>query len=261
MIVYVDSVGLLAPGLPGWPLARQVLAGERAYTWQPMPAPAAGALPAMERRRSSETVRLAVSVAQEAADASSFSAGTLAAVFTSCNGDGRITHQICMAAVEPEPAVSPTQFHNSVHNAPAGYWSIATGATRASTSLCMSDASFAGALLEACTQAVVEAQPVLLVAYDIPLPPPLHTLHPLAGPFAVALVLAPQPTGQALARLQLALARDMLVTGLPEGMAAWDGHPAARALPLLQGIAQPAGQVIGLPYLDDMGVEVICRPC
>ena len=48
-----------------------------------------------------------------------------------------------------ERELSPTRFHNSVHNAPAGYWSIATQSREPSTSLCRDDESFQAALLEA----------------------------------------------------------------------------------------------------------------
>ena len=49
-------------------------------------------------------------------------------------------------------SISPTRFHNSVHNAAAGYWGIATGATAAANALCAYDASFGAGLLEALTQ-------------------------------------------------------------------------------------------------------------
>ena len=75
---------------------------------------------------------------------------------------GDITHQICEALARPEREVSPTSFHNSVHNAPAGYWSIATGSRLASTSICAYDVSFAAGLLEAAAYATVEHQPVML---------------------------------------------------------------------------------------------------
>ena len=75
--------------------------------------------------------------------------------------------------------VSPTRFHNSVHNAPSGYWAVATGSREPSTSLCAYDASFAAGLLEAAAQATVDDRPVTLVAYDLPYPEPLQRARPI----------------------------------------------------------------------------------
>ena len=52
-------------------------------------------------------------------------------VFTSSSGDGDNVHEICETLAAADRQVSPTRFHNSVHNAPAGYWSIATRSRRA----------------------------------------------------------------------------------------------------------------------------------
>src|SRR5690606_40428753 len=69
-----------------------------------------------------------------------------AAVFASSGGDYPIIDQICKALCEPERLVSPTQFHNSVHNSAAGYWSIATGSRAPSTSISAFDDTFAAGL-------------------------------------------------------------------------------------------------------------------
>ena len=96
--------------------------------------------------------------------------------------------------------MSPTQFHNSVHNAPGGYWSIALATRAPSTSLCAVEASFAAGLLEACAQAVAERRDVLLIAYDVPYPEPLASLWTVAEPFAVAMVLSNEGPGSAMRR-------------------------------------------------------------
>ena len=48
--------------------------------------------------------------------------------------------------------ISPTRFHNSVHNAAAGYWTIGAGCMQATTALSAYDATFAEGLLEALAQ-------------------------------------------------------------------------------------------------------------
>jgi hypothetical protein len=55
-----------------------------------------------------------------------------------------------------EKMVSPTLFHNSVHNTPAGYFSIATGIQTASVSLSAGDNTFSAGLIEALTQVLIE---------------------------------------------------------------------------------------------------------
>ncbi len=112
-------------------------------------------------------------------------------VFASSGGDSEVLDKICTALTLPDRPVSPTQFHHSVHNTPAGYWSIATGCTQPSLSLSAYDSSFSAGLLEAAALAWAEAVRVLLIAYDLPLPFPLSERRRIVAPFAVALLLNP----------------------------------------------------------------------
>ena len=59
---------------------------------------------------------------------SGIAAPDAAVVFASGDADGENLHHILESLATPEHEVSPTRFHNSVHNAAAGYWNIATGA-------------------------------------------------------------------------------------------------------------------------------------
>ncbi len=59
--------------------------------------------------------------------------------------------------------MSPTQFHNSVHNAAAGYWSIAHGSRQPATCLGAHDWTWAAALLKAVAEVAATGAPVLLV--------------------------------------------------------------------------------------------------
>ena len=63
--------------------------------------------------------------------------------------------------------MSPTKFHNSVHNAAAGYWTIGTGCMAPSNSLSGYECSFAAGLLEAAAQCAADRRPVLLVGFDV----------------------------------------------------------------------------------------------
>lgn len=262
MTVYVEGVGLLAPGLPGWQAARAVLSGDARYATGEMPRPSADLLPAAERRRCGDIARLALHVGIEALAASGARAADLATVFTSASGNGEVLHQTCETLAGPVRDVSPTRFHNSVHNAPAGYWSIATGSRAPSTSLCANQGSFAAGLLEAGLQAAAERRQVLLVAYDVPNPAPLAAVIPTSVPCGVALLLGHAPSAASLARLDLALAGDGTITPLAddglERLRA--GNPAACALPLLAALAGQRATSLRLEYLAELALAVTVAP-
>src|SRR4029079_2061631 len=122
---------------------------------------------------------------------SGLGADTLSVVFVSSDGDGDIVHRLCSALATPAAAVSPTDFHNSVHNAATGYWSIGAHSPAASTALCAYDASFAAGLLEAPCQIAIESGRFLLMPVALPYPPPLAPHRPVNHGFAAALVLEP----------------------------------------------------------------------
>lgn len=253
------GAGVLGPGLPDWPTARAVLSGNAPHVLTAATESASALLPANERRRVSTSVRWALTVGHEVLAAHNISGGEVATVFTSCGGDGMITHQICEALAAPSREVSPTRFHNSVHNAPAGYWSIATGSSMPSTSLCGYEASFAAGLLEAAAQANAEACRVLLIAYDLPYPDPMHALWPVAHPFAAALLLdAGKGTGTRL-RIELRAGATRLrwPETLPPTLAT---NPAAYALPLLVALAHGERTQVELPFLEDSHLAVEVEP-
>ena len=121
----IRGASLWGPGLEGWDASRPILAGESDYVPAASPPPASVLLPSAERRRAGPVIRLALAVAHEAATRSGLPAASLDAVFASSNGDGPVVGAIleALATENGSRVVSPTQFHNSVHNAAAGYWS------------------------------------------------------------------------------------------------------------------------------------------
>ena len=250
--VYIDAVGVIGPGLPDWRTAREVLRGERAHDTGQRPRPDAGMLPANERRRAAKSVIWALAAVQEAMSASSYEASDVAAVFASSGSDGETLHRICEALASPGREVSPTRFHNSVHNVAAGYWTIAAGSRRASASVCGYDATFAAGLVEAACLVGTEREPVLLVTYDLPYPSPLNAARPVAQPFAVALVLSPEPRPGTLACWRITLSPG--ASGAAPFPAALRGdlesNPACRSLALLSQIACGKREAAQLEYLD-----------
>ena len=263
MRAFVEGVGLCGPGLNGWAASRPMLAGVERYAPAPVVVPPSPLLPANERRRMVQTVKLALAVGAEAfADGLHDPAGA-ATVFTSSGGDGETIHDILSVLASPNPEVSPTRFHNSVHNAPAGYWSIATRCREPSSSLCGHDASFAAGLIEAAAQASVDDRVVALIAYDLPYPEPLHSTRPIAAVFGMALVLSPCPSKASLARLDIELGGD---GGRATAMAdaalekLRQGAPAARSLPLLAGLARNAVETVILDYVSGCQLAVSIAP-
>ena len=174
VVGFIEGVGLLGPGIPDWPEGARMLAGGAPWKRAPTLIPALTCLPSTERRRTGVPVRIALTAGLEATSRAGADPAALPAIFSSSGGDGANLHEICTALAAGERQLSPTRFHNSVHNAPSGYWGIATGATPAANALCAYDASFGAGLLEALTQAQIEQRPVLLVAYDAQYPEPLR---------------------------------------------------------------------------------------
>jgi hypothetical protein len=241
IVVFVDSAAVCAPGLPHWDSARAVLTGATPYQPGPLPPAAPSLLPPAERRRAGATVRLALAVAQETIARAGAAPEDVATVFTSSDGDGENIHYICESLAAAAREISPTRFHNSVHNTAAGYWSIATGCRAPSNSVGGFDTAFARGLFDAAAQASIDARRVLLVAYDLPMPAPLYATRPLAAACAVGLLLSPAAHASSAMRLEL----DLIAAGTVPASVMPDagleelrrGNPAARALPLLSALA------------------------
>lgn len=264
LTAYIQGIGLIGPGLSDWQRGAPAIAGEEPYVPRPTTVPAPEGLPPAERRRIGATVKLAVSVAQQAVAAADVDSQGLPAVFSSSGADGLICHEICEALASADRQVSPTRFHNSVHNAAAGYWSLATGATAASTSLCAYDGSFAAGLLEALALVTVDRVSVLLSAYETPYPEPLRTKRPQPDSFAVALVLTPAAGPNARARLTASLcgtAADADRLSEPQLEALRRAVPAARSLPLLRLLARREPGKVVLDYIGEQRVIAEVSEC
>jgi len=190
-IVAVAGVGLWSPRLPSWVAACDVLAGRAAPLEVPQPRAAAALLAPTERRRAPDTVCIALEVAARACDMAGIAPDTLPSVFASTHGDLAISDYMCATLATTPALCSPTKFHNSVHNAASGYWTIGTQCVQPSTALSSWTHTFANGLLEALVQALADDTPVLYVAYDVEARGPLAQVTPSHGLLAAALVLVP----------------------------------------------------------------------
>lgn len=231
----LEGVGFWCNGLPSWDAARAfVREGVRPEGAAARPSPQL--LAPNERRRAPESVAVALEVALAACQAAGRDPATLPSVFASTHGDLAITDYICRTLATDPGSVSPTRFHNSVHNAAAGYWTIGTGCTAPATALSAYDATFAQGLLEALAQLHAGAPAVLLVAYDTPATGPLSAVSPSAGVLGAALVLS-SPSHSGAPRLRTTLVDADAPP--PQGPLAElaGGNAMAPMLPLFQALA------------------------
>jgi hypothetical protein len=240
LTAYIDGIGFWAPGLPDWPaFARAVAADDYARPETPS-RPSPGALPPTERRRAPEPVLIASEAAGQAATMAACDASALASVFASTHGDLAITDEMCATLAAEPRELSPIRFHNSVHNAPAGYWTVAAHCHAAATAISAERATFAAGLVEAALEIAADGAPVLLAAYDIAARGPLAEMAPSALPFAAAFVLSPTRSSRTLARLALRNASGTSASGdVPASLAPLEANPmGAQSLPLLVALAR-----------------------
>lgn len=261
---YVAGIGVWSPVLPNWEACRVRLRGEATGAVESK-LPPADWLPPVERRRATLSTRVVLSVTKDALTNAGWTATTLPTVFASSSGSPDITNELCSALAAGDTQISPTRFHNSVHNAAAGYYSIAVACHAPSTTLGAHDGSAAAGLLEAGVLLATDTERVLFVAFDVPYSGPLADIRPIDAPFGVALALANEPVaGQvALLRVERAGRRDLPLSTCadPALEHTREHNPSARLLPLLAAIASgvPARIVLGSKSESQLIVEV--EPC
>ncbi len=264
----VLGIGVYGPGLVDWPAARDVLSGAMPYVRADNAAPPSGLLPAAERRRATPSTRIALTAAQQALSHAGLDPSAVQAVFGSSSGNPDIIHGICAMLAAGDYQISPTKFHNSVHNAASGYYSIAVASHRAVTSLCALDGTATAALLEAAVQAIAEQSPVLMVCYDLPYPFPLSEVRPTIDSWALALVLAPPGAASAVGHLGLTDVADS-AEGEPADTALAEpalesvriGNPTARMLPLFAALARPQRSEVVLRQANGRVLRVAASAC
>ena len=263
MQVWVESAGITGPGLPGWESSRAVLAGDSPYAGGELVLPKLELLPAVERRRTGTLVKLALAAGQDALGQSPGERPHLPAVFASSGGDGDVINEICLTLAASDRQVSPTRFHNSVHNAPAGYWSIATGSRAPSTSLAAFDWSFPAGLIEAVSQIMCGQDQVLFIAADMAYPQPLLGVREVRLGFGGALLLTRNRNGQSLAALELSRSELAQPTRMREPMLEQlrENNPSARGLPIFAALAGKTTTTVALDYVAGKSLRVVVSPC
>lgn len=256
--LYLKSVGILAPGIKNWNDAMLAFKQPEHFLPSDIDKKLETLLPANERRRASRVTQLALSAAQQTGH-NDFS--QCLQIFSSSNGDITTFHQISTALGMEGRPVSPTRFHNSVHNAAAGYWSIATQSQTASTSLTAYNDSLSAGLLETAVQFNAsdndQNRDCLLVCYDEKPPAPFEPIVPITESFACAFRFSVQNSNNLdhniMAKLDISLNTEILSENRMANNnleALRLSNPQARALPLLEAVALQKKLTIHLPYVE-----------
>jgi hypothetical protein len=256
----ITGIGIWARGARNWEEFSRRLTTKDEQWGDEWSVPIPAQIPGRERRRAPLLVKLAVEVAHQACDMAAIDKQKISSVFASAMGDTEITDYMCKTLAGPNKILSPTRFHNSVHNAPAGYWSISTGNNAPSSSVASSRESFPTALLEASVMSTVESRNVLLVITDNEGIFPLGNVYRISETFGVALVLSERTDDSG----QWPLSIDHC-----SGQADWPeltdsrlrdlyaGNPAARCLALLEALSGPEPSVTKWPLSDATHLKVV----
>lgn len=241
----IEGIGFWASGLPSWTAARALVADGTLPQEAPR-RPAPQLLAPNERRRAPESVAVALEVALAACQDAGRDPKHLPSVFASTHGDLAITDYMCATLAADPAELSPIRFHNSVHNAAAGYWTIGNGCRAASTAISAFDASFAQGLVEALAQLADGAEAVLLAGYDTTASGGLSSVWGSTGLLGGALVLGRRDARGGGPRLDAVLADGEVASGSMDGPLARHagGNAMAPMLPLFDALAANAREAI-----------------
>jgi hypothetical protein len=233
----IAGLGVWNPNFSNW---KEFSHGVNTGDWQAETPLQPELIPARERRRAPQSVKLAVEVMSQACEMAGMDPAGIAAVFSSAMGDMQITDYLCRMLATTPREVSPTRFHNSVHNATTGYWSISSHSHAAANAVSAYTYTAPMAFLEAAIQTLEDAVPVLLVTQEMAAPCALHSTCPSNQPFSAAILLAAKGTcSKPIATVGFRVSQK--TSDWPElhgDLRNWlQGHFGARLLPALVAMA------------------------
>jgi hypothetical protein len=256
--VYVNGLSVIAPGLFDADKSMAILRGEVPWEFEPLPKLVPSSLPANERRRTTSVIKLALQTMQPLLHADD-DLERSATIFASSDGDLETEDKICAALTQNEKMVSPTQFHNSVHNAPAGYWAIASSMSSASTSLSAENFTFVAGLIESVTQAICDEQTVLFVAYDMATPSPFDTVRHIDYSLGIGLRLGIKQEQGCLGSINLSLENTEKKISSCQNTSLeplYQGNPVGQGIPLLEALAKKSETSIVLPHMMNSIMQI-----
>jgi hypothetical protein len=184
--VYVRGIGFWTTGYPSvtaWMENRPQPEAEK---------PEASLLQGPLSRRATPLTRMSVEVMQQALEMGKADAASTPSVWGTAHGEHSTAIGLLGMMLKGEGKLSPTKFHNSVHNTPSGYASIAAKNRSASTTLTGGAELVASAFCEAGAMVSDLNRDVVLVLADEPLMAPFDSPDS-ARPLATSFLLSPNP--------------------------------------------------------------------
>jgi len=201
--------------------------------------PAAKLLEGALRRRASPLTRMSVEVFEQAMRTSSFDPAEIPTIWATAHGEHDTAIKLLKMMRRGEGKLSPTHFHNSVHNTPSGYASISAGNCSASTTLTGGPELVASSLLEAFCRLEAGAGEIVVVLADEPLQAPFDRPD-MQAPLALAFCLSSEPEGASI--LLDGLRREALPAIKPHERLG--GYYVSAGLPLLErAISRRPGRI------------------
>ncbi|MDA1076509.1 MAG: beta-ketoacyl synthase chain length factor [Proteobacteria bacterium] len=185
------GAGVWARGLTCYADLVDLIGSDKSLQNADFTTPAPASIPSRERRRAGLMISMAVEVAHQACDHAAVMKAEIPSVFTSAMCDTQITDYMGRKLAGAEKLLSPTRFHNSVHNAASGYWSISAENRASSSYIGASSHSVGAALLDVISLVNDVHEPALLVGYDLATEPPFDDVFAIQETMAFALVFAP----------------------------------------------------------------------
>jgi len=180
MKFFVEAVAVLGPGLAGWEAARPILAGSTPYIPCDLVLPRFEALPAAERRRVGPGGEAVVSVGLQALEQAAAAGDAVPTVFTSSVGDGDVINEICSMLAGSDRSSRRRDSTIPYTTPPRVTGGFATGSQCAVHEPVRIRLELYRGPARTATQASVDHESVLLIAYDLPYPEPLRGVRRFA---------------------------------------------------------------------------------
>jgi hypothetical protein len=251
MKIYINALSLITSGMSNNEEVVPFLTGVKNLQNEAFPKLTLDMLPINERRRTTLLIKLALNTAKTLLIDNNIKKATQL-VFASSDSDMEITHKLCQSLAQEDKVISPTQFHNSVHNAPAGYFTIAKNIHTNATSISSGNETFGVGLLEAIVQTISEKMQTLLVAYDMKAPEPLNQKRNFKYSVGIGLKLSLKKEPDNIGNIQFEIVsfeskkKNFCQNESLEKVRY--GNPIGEGLPLLEALLKKQTMDIYLPY-------------
>ena len=254
--INIVGVGVWSEFFSNWDEFCSALAGGAASQTTPL---RPELIPAKERRRAPISVKMAVEVMDQACRMRALVPSEVATVFASVYGDVGITDYLCRTLHAAPRTVSPTRFHNSVHNAPIGNWAIATHCKLPANAMSAYLYTTSMAFLEGAIQALEENMPVLVCVQELAATDAIKPIYDSEQPISTAVLLAPPGHCSdeiASVRFDVRNERSKYPSAPQILDIDWSGNLGARLLPLFVALTTPGDTNLQLPISESLSLSL-----